>query len=108
MPVMLIHEDEKLKWTHAETGAGFIYRRPPSHVQRDIQAKFTERGVVDNTATVEELLSWSILGWFGFVDHHGAEAPYKKEYLAQVPELMKAAFIAELYGLDPTRAEMGN
>ncbi len=108
MPVMLIHEDERLKWTHVETEAGLIYRRPSMGFQREIQARYTVKGITDNDKVIADLLEWSILDWFGFVDHKGQPVSYNKAYLSQMPELMKAAFIGELYSLSPQLAEIPN
>lgn len=108
MSVLLISEDERLKWTKPDADAGFYYRRPPIYVQRDIQAKHTVKGITDNQAVVEDLLAWAILGWFGFVDRHGNVVEYRKDLLDKVPELMKAEFIAELYSLDPVVDDLGN
>lgn len=105
---MLINKDEKLRWTHKETDAGFFFRRVTTQMVRTVQAAHTEKGVTDTEAVVAELLEWAILGWFGFIDHNGKPVEYRSEYLPSVPDPIKSAFIGELYSLDPIIAELGN
>lgn len=110
MPFVLISEDERLRWTHPGTDSGFIYRRPPIHIQREIQAKHTVNGVPDNNKVVDELLEWAVIDWFGFVDKNRAPVQFEKRYLVNgaISELYKAQFIPELYAFDPQADELKN
>jgi len=108
MAVTLLHDEERLRWEHQDTQAGFIYRRPPIHVIRKIQASHTQKGIVDTDAVILELMEWCLYDWFGFVDHHGAPVSYNKTYIPRIPETMKAAFMQELHTVDPIREELPN
>lgn len=108
MSVTLIHVDERHTWTDEDSKAGFIFRRPTSRLQREIQAKHTKKGDVDSNAVVDEMLEWAILDWFGFVDHTGVPVTYNKEYLGQVPEVIKSRFVVQFYAASPDKAELGN
>lgn len=110
MAVRLISKTEKLKYTHEASASGFYYHRPTVQVQREIQAKHTVKGVVDQEAFLTELIAWAVTGWWGFIDESGNEVGYSSEYLmdGSVPELYKAGFIAELYAFNPEVAEVKN
>jgi hypothetical protein len=110
MPVMLITEDEKLVWKDEETQSGFYYRRPSIHVHRELSAKNSEKGLTNSSQLVEDLIEWSVTGWFGFIDRSHKEVLFDKKYLTNgaVPDHYKARFVAALYSLNPEVAELGN
>ena len=108
MPVMLISDIENLVWKHETTESGFYYKRPPSKIQRDLAAKHTIRGELQASLYLEELISWSITGWFGFVNTEGETIEYKPEYLERVPDGYKAQFVEAMYRLYPEVVELGN
>jgi hypothetical protein len=111
MPVTLISEDERNRWTSSTNDAGFVYRRPTIQYQRELSARHTKKGVTDENAVVAELLEWSIIDWFGFVNTDGSAVPFAKKYInnGTLPELFKAEFVTNaLYAYDPEKDELGN
>lgn len=114
MPVMLITDQERLRWEDEDTETYLIYRRPTSAKQREIEAKHTTNGLVDQSAYLEELISWSVLDWGsdkpkgGFVDDRGNVIKYEPGMTAGLPEPYKARYLINLYLVDPISAETGN
>lgn len=108
MAIKLISDKERMQWTYEGHDAGFIYRRPLVSMQRDMQARHTVKGVTDFNAVFVELFEWAIYDWFGFVDYEGKVVPYKRDLLGLVPEVMKTAFITELYAVDPEIEQIKN
>jgi len=109
MPVVLISETERFKWTDEETETTLFFRRPSSAKQRELQAACTERGQVHQGEYLEDLIAWSVLDWEGpFVDDKGEPIKFETGMTQGLPDTYKARFILNLYTIDPIKDQMGN
>lgn len=108
MPVILITDDEKLKWEHEETQSGLYYKRPTSAVQRNLTAKHTKNGELDTALYLDDMLDWAVTGWWGFQDATGQDVAFSKDKIPGIPETYKAEFVSALFMMNPVVDELGN
>lgn len=116
MPVVIIRENERLRWEDKETNTYLIYRRPSGAKQRELQAKHTENGIIDRDEYLEELIEWSVLDWGiidpeepgGFVDDRGNKIDYEKGATRGLPDPYLTRFYLNLHAVDPVGADLGN
>lgn len=110
--LVLIPENERLKFTDNETGAVVFYRRPTPQVKRRIVQYHlgADHKTVNYEAVQREIIEYSIIEWENvYIEVDGVKAPandraYAIQIIANLSDNSYVRFL-QLIGLIPSDAE---
>jgi hypothetical protein len=108
VPIRIVRDTER--FTATLDGGGILYwRRLPSHVRQECQHRHTVRGVLDQTAAFDAMLTYAVVGWDQVIDADGTPLAFAPELVRLLPEDVKLHLV-QLFGLaDPgEQALLGN